>query len=170
MIMKLLQNSTTNKNRMKNVLVILVSLFLSLSSFAQHPGKDKEEFERYKAQRISYMTEKMELTPEEAQKFWPIYNEYDSQRGELHFKKRNLERRVKDEFDKLSTKDFEKINNEIVSIYMQEAELVKTFNERFKKVLPVSKVVLIGPTENEFRFKMIREFRNKEREKEEKKQ
>lgn len=149
---------------MKNILVLLIALLTTVGCFAQRWNQD--DFERYKAQRVSYMTEKMKLTTDEAQKFWPIYNDFDNQRGELHFKKRELERKVQDEFDKLSKKDFEAINAEIVSTFLKEAELAKTFNDKFKQVLPISKVVLIGPTENDFRFKMIREYRQREREKE----
>ena len=149
---------------MKNLAIVLLLCLLSLGSFAQ-PHKDKQEdFELYKAKRVSYMTEKMQLTPEEAQKFWPIYNEFDKARWECHEKRRSLEREVKDNYSSISEADSQKMNQEIVSLYLKEAQLVKTYNDQFLKVLPAKKVILIGPTEDEFRFKMIREYRQKKEE------
>lgn len=148
---------------MKHFTVLLIAVICSISVFAQGHGK-QEDFELYKAKRVSYMTEKMQLTPQEAQKFWPIYNEFDKLRWECHEKRRDLERKVKDNYDKFSDSDFKKMNSEMVALSVKECELVKTYNAKFLEVLPVKKVILIGPTENEFRFKMIQEFRKKEKE------
>lgn len=152
-------------NIMKKLFIFLVLAVLAGTSFAQPPQKDKrEDFEAYKAKRVSYMTEKLQLTPEEAQKFWPIYNEFDQKRGDCHHKRRDLENQVREKYDSLSEKDFSKMNSEIVDLYLEEANLVKTYNDKFLTVLPVQKVILIGPTENDFRFKMIREYREKRKE------
>ncbi|WP_163717312.1 hypothetical protein [Mangrovibacterium lignilyticum] len=148
---------------MKKLFVFILLTVFSLGSFAQ-PQKDKQkDWEQYKAKRVSFMTEKMQLTPDEAQKFWPLYNEFDKARWDCHERRRDLEREVKDKYDSISDADFKKMNQEIVNLYLKEAQLVKTYNDQFLKVLPVKKVILVGPTENEFRFKMIREFRQKER-------
>jgi len=54
--------------------------------FAQPPGgppdgqKRKEKVEVLKR---SYYSEKLELTPAEAEKFWPIYNEFSKKEDEL---------------------------------------------------------------------------------------
>lgn len=148
---------------MKQLLLLLLAVSYSVSVDAQGHGK-QEDFELYKAKRVSYMTEKMQLSPQEAQKFWPIYNEYDRLRGECHEKRRELERKAQNNYDKLSEADFKKLNAEIVALSQKECGLTKTYNDKFLTVLPAKKVILIGPTENEFRFKMIREFRQKEKE------
>ncbi|MFV0375736.1 MAG: hypothetical protein ACK5JD_00380 [Mangrovibacterium sp.] len=147
---------------MKQFIVFILIIVCSVPVFAQGRGK-QEDFELYKAKRVSYMTEKLQLTPQEAQKFWPIYNEYDKLRGEYHEKRRELEKKAWENYDKLSEADFKKLNAEVVSLSVKECGLVKTYNDKFLGVLPAKKVILVGPTENEFRFKMIREFRQKER-------
>lgn len=148
---------------MKQLIVFLLAVTCSFSVFAQGHGK-QEDFELYKAKRVSYMTEKMQLTPQEAQQFWPIYNEFDRLRNQTHEKRRELERKAKENYDKLTEADFKKLNAEIVALSLKECGMMKTYNDKFLAVLPAKKVILIGPTENEFRFKMIREFRQKEKE------
>ena len=161
--MKFSQNSIT-KNSAKSFLVLILFTVCSFSSYAQPTDKDKQEdFELYKSKRVSFMTEKLQLTSQEAQKFWPIYNEFDRMRGECHQKRRDLERDAKDNYDKLSESDFKRMNSEIVALYQKESDLVKRYNDKFLLVLPARKVILIGPSENEFRFKMIREYRQREK-------
>jgi hypothetical protein len=58
-------------------LLLLVSLYVSFVAFAQEPHPIKE---KVAAARIAYITEKLDLTPETAQKFWPLFNELESKR------------------------------------------------------------------------------------------
>ncbi len=147
---------------MKKLTLILGLFFICTTIFAQPRGRH-DNFEKYKSMKISFMTDKLELTPEEAQKFWPIYNEFDQKRFETHQKRRELEEKVKNNYDKFSENEFKKLSYEIIDQYVKESDLLKTYHEKFLKVLPAKKVVILGQIENEFRFKMIREFRQKER-------
>lgn len=153
---------------MKKLAIIFGLLIICISVFAQPKGKH-EDFEKFKALKVSFMTEKMELTPQEAQQFWPIYNEFDKKRFEAHQKRRELEEKVKDNYDKFSESEFKKLSYEIVDQYVKESDLLKEYHEKFLRVLPAKKVVILGQLENEFRFKMIREYRQKERDDENKK-
>ena len=59
---------------MKRLIPILI-LLISFSGFAQRGGEIQEKI---KAQKIAFITDKLELTSEEAQQFWPIYNEFEA--------------------------------------------------------------------------------------------
>jgi hypothetical protein len=62
---------------MKKILLIIVfALGISVVSFAQDDGGEKGNGGRLEALKIGYLTKKLNLTTEEAQKFWPIYNQY----------------------------------------------------------------------------------------------
>ena len=70
---------------MKNIITfICISLFciLSLSAQIRKGSRDK-----IKMLKISYLTDRLKLTPDEAQKFWPIYNANDEKQFELRHKK-----------------------------------------------------------------------------------
>jgi predicted O-linked N-acetylglucosamine transferase (SPINDLY family) len=54
----------------------------------QQANKQKQQFEQQRekieSQRIAFITQELDLTPAEAQAFWPVYNEYDKKRHELN--------------------------------------------------------------------------------------
>jgi Spy/CpxP family protein refolding chaperone len=65
----------------KYLLILLMCLGVAGVSVAQDDGGDKGDGDggRLAALKIAYLTKKLSLTPEEAQKFWPIYNQYMSE-------------------------------------------------------------------------------------------
>ena len=44
--------------------------------------------ERFKALKVAFITEKLDLSPKEAQGFWPIYNKYSNDSDEIRQKQR----------------------------------------------------------------------------------
>ncbi|MFV0555307.1 MAG: hypothetical protein ACK5LR_11490 [Mangrovibacterium sp.] len=146
---------------MKRILILVVMLCAGTMLWAQPSA---EQIEQFKAQKVSYMTDKMNLNTEEAQKFWPIYNEFDESRWKLHNRRRELECQLRDDYDRLAEKDFQRINAEMNDIAQRELNLILKYNAKFLQVLPAKKVVLIVPVENDFRFRVIKDYRRKQRE------
>ncbi|WP_162425706.1 hypothetical protein [Pontibacter pudoricolor] len=72
---------------MKRILLLLficATTFATTAAFAQdRSSSSKERRERVEAAKVAFLTDKMELTSEQAQKFWPLYNEYETKRREL---------------------------------------------------------------------------------------
>jgi hypothetical protein len=63
---------------MKRILTILFLIIASLSlGFAQDEQTTlRNNGGKIEALKIAYLTNKLALSPEEAQKFWPVYNKY----------------------------------------------------------------------------------------------
>ena len=53
-------------------MLLVISSNVTIS--AQDNNRRKDWHERIKAERIAYLTDAMDLTPAEAEKFWPVYN------------------------------------------------------------------------------------------------
>ncbi len=71
----------------KAFLLFLFVTFVSVKTEAQHlPG------ERMRSLEIGYLTKELKLTPEEAQKFWPVYNKYKQELKSLSNSDDELER------------------------------------------------------------------------------
>lgn len=64
---------------MKKYLLILTILLVSISvAFAQE-GDDLTKQEKIQALYVAYVTQQLQFTPEEAQKFWPVHAQFASE-------------------------------------------------------------------------------------------
>ena len=119
------------------------------------PGFEKY-MERFKTERVAFLTEKLDFTVEEAQSFWPIYNEYQDKRGELLSSKRmeNHQRGLQD----MTSKELEAMVDQKVEQEVKLAELKLKFHKDVKKVIPIEKVVRLYRAENEFMNYMLKKI------------
>ena len=63
---------------MKKILMIGVLLWVNINVFAQ-ADNDVDKDDQIKALKIAYITKQLDLTPDEAQKFWPVFNQYETE-------------------------------------------------------------------------------------------
>lgn len=138
----------------------LCLLLLPIAVYAQEENpRYKEAMAKMKAERVSFLTEKLELTVEEAEKFWPVYNEYLVKREELMWGKRQ---RMPHGFDpkELSQEETDQMINDILDQEIRLAQLKKDYFIRLKSVLPSHKVLILHRMEQEFMNHMLNQIRD----------
>jgi len=140
------------------IIIVVIFCFSGLNA-QERRGKNPEMFEKIKAEKISFFTSKLDLTPSEAQAFWPVYNEFEKKRFEIKQQIHEFERMPDEEFAKLSESEIEKLTSNYIGSFEKEALLLKEYNKQFLKILPKKKVLMMYRTENEFRSHLIREYR-----------
>ncbi len=64
---------------MKKSLLLVLFLAIGLSSLAQRPPR-KVDREKLEAARVAFITTRLDLSTEQAQVFWPLFNEYDKKK------------------------------------------------------------------------------------------
>lgn len=144
----------------KLLLISILSIFAFTIAIAQEKhGSTNEMFEKIKAEKISFFTEKLSLTSAEAQAFWPVYNEFEKKRFEIQRQIHEFEHMPDEKFASLSDSDIDKMTNNYISSFEKEATLLKEYNKQFLKVLPKKKVLMMYRTENQFRGHLIREYK-----------
>src|SRR5687767_904503 len=93
---------------------IITALFSSVVYAQPGGGPPPEKREQIESMKIAFLTNKLSLTPEEAQQFWPVYNQYQDELHKLRENHRKERRDVKDEFETMKDAEVEKIvDNEI---------------------------------------------------------
>ena len=146
-----------------NIFFLIVLIFVSGSLVAQ--DRDSNFQDRIRAEKVSFITEKLELTPSEAQKFWPLYNQLERDRWEAQKARRELELKVHEVEEKnLSKQEITKLTRDFSSSMEKEGELYVKYNEEFLKILSPVKVLKLYRSENDFRIYMIRKYRDRGRE------
>ena len=134
---------------MKKITLALLVLGTSLGSIAQEKGTEIKK-ENKKAEKIAFISTKLELTAAEAEKFWPVYNE-----SEAEFKLLKKEHRAamgeKKKISEMSDAEVEKLLDTGLEIQQKELEIRKKYLVKFKEVLPIKKVAKLTRIEHEFR-------------------
>lgn len=108
------------------------------------------QHEKIEAQKIAFITQELNLTPEEAKVFWPVYNEYEAKRSELKKSFKGIDNHHKAEMDKLTEKEASQIlDNQIIEA-QKFLDLRKEYHSKFKTVLPSVKVLKLYEAERDF--------------------
>jgi Skp family chaperone for outer membrane proteins len=132
-----------------------------LFSFRAYSQEFSDKNEAIAAMKVSFITRKLNLTPKEAQAFWPVYNQYEEELETLRKNHRKMLSEAKDDFSQLSDADIEKMVDEQVKFKQNEIDVLKKYHPQFKKVLPVKKVVLLYRAEEEFKRHLIKQIKGK---------
>ncbi len=148
---------------MKSIITFLLGIVFVTSAIAQDVEdhvKDPKAQEKIRAARIAYITEKLGLTPAEAEKFWPIYNEFDQKRKELRVQAKDL-RRTQD-----ANKPQEEIEKNAIAQQHQfrqkELDLEKDYSNRLLNVISAKKVMALPRTEKDFRDLLLRRMQQQQ--------
>ena len=109
--------------------------------------------------KIAYYTENLELTPEEAEKFWPLYNEYDNKKHELRRENRTNSRQFSQQAEQLSDQEVEEIMDRMIENRKKDLQLDIEFHDNLKTILPPKKIMKLYITEIRFREYMLKKIR-----------
>ncbi|MFC0605026.1 Spy/CpxP family protein refolding chaperone [Winogradskyella pulchriflava] len=139
---------------MKTVHTLIFLLFISASVFAQRPNREKIE-----ALKIAHITEQLDLTKEEAQKFWPIYNANEEAENKL--RARSNEARKNNKSDDLSESEAKALLLEMVSIEKERVALRSKMLNDLLEILPAKKIIALVQAERSFKQKIIQEFKER---------
>ncbi len=139
--------------------IILFFLLISITLTAQPPDKCNKHEEQIQAQKVAFLTKNLDLTVQEAQQFWPVYNEYEKKKDALFNDEKNLLRSMINN-DKLSDKEMDDLVNKYVDLQQTEAKLAQEYNIKFKKVLPIKKVMMLYASDHMFKRELLKQLRN----------
>lgn len=145
------------KHVMKRIIGLsFLLIVMSHIVIAQGPAR-----ERIETMKVGFITKKLQLTTEEAQRFWPVYNKFSDEMEKL---KKNAKTTLIDELGSpaaMSDQEADKALQEMLQFKQNEAELMKKYVVEFKKVLPVQKVVMLFKAELDFKKELLRQLRDK---------
>ena len=139
---------------MKKILLILL-ITISVNSFAQ----DSNRQDRIKALKIAFITERLELTETEAQKFWPIYNAFDAENQKL--RKENAIKFRKTDFESMSEQDAKTHLKEMMETDSMRYQLRQEFVSDLLNILPAKKIIILKATEDAFNKRMMEQFKKR---------
>ncbi|WP_396186634.1 sensor of ECF-type sigma factor [Flavobacterium sp.] len=143
-----------------NKLVLIILFLLTIQVFAQPQRGEKKE--QIKALKVGFITTELELTSDEASKFWPIFNAFEDKQFELRQQKmKAFKGRIDSDLDKMSEKEASAL---LAQMETNEDELYqarKKFIASLRGVLPSVKIIKLKKAEDDFNRKLLQQYRDK---------
>ncbi|MEO8148465.1 MAG: hypothetical protein ABI723_12545 [Bacteroidia bacterium] len=140
----------------------LIALFVSLvciGSYAQpgdrQPGGTKDD--KIQSMKIAFLTQRLDLTPEEAQKFWPVFNQFESEMKTLRGNKKDASA----DFDSMNDNDAEKFVDDELVRRQKELDVLKKYHAQFKQVLPIRKVGKLYTAQEDFKRELLKRLQER---------
>ena len=128
---------------MKKILILTSIFFFFLININAQKCTYAEKRERITAKKVAFITEKLDLSVEEAQKFWPVYNELEKKLEKLRTEKQSIMKTLHHDIENVSEKELEEKTSRLVNIKLDIAKLEVEYFEKYKKVLPIKKVFIL---------------------------
>ena len=115
--------------------ITLILLLITLGSTAQ-----RQKRERIRTLKVAFITEKLDLTPKEAQEFWPVYNAFDKQVFQVRSQElRTYRREIRTNYDAMSEEEarilLNKFNTAMEKLHQINTEFSKKVIQRTGSVV-----------------------------------
>ncbi|MCR5886546.1 hypothetical protein LRS06_01910 [Hymenobacter sp. J193] len=142
---------------LSHYLTLALLLLLPLASQAQG-GRRGERLNQLESAKIAFLTDKLTLTPEQAQRFWPVYNEYSDKRRDLNRRQRQLRT---DSPENLTDQQLRDNLRQALTLRQQEVDLEKDYFERFQKVISIRQTANLFVAERQFTKQVLQRVANR---------
>jgi len=147
--------------RIRNPIPFLAILVL-FSAAIPLPGQTEEQIEEFNRQREAFFTERLSLTDQEAETFWPMYYDYFNRKMKLAEDERNTFKYCYKNAENLTHEEFAEALEKIRSLKGQQYKLEdEYYHEKFTEVLPPRKVIMLYKVEWDFRHHLLRQIRKR---------
>lgn len=128
--------------------VSLMMLFLGMTISQAQNERPIEE--RIEAQRIAFITQRLSLSPQEAQVFWPVYNEYREKEKQL-----KESRSTRDDIAEMSETECGDYLGKMLDREQHELDLKRQYTERLKAVISAKKILRLYTAERMFKERLL---------------
>lgn len=139
-------------------LITAIALLISALTFAQG-GKFRDQI---KASKVAFITNELNLTTTEAEKFWPLFNTFDDKQREIKKEKiKGYMNRLDDSEDKLTEKEAAAALAQMEKTEEELHQLRKKFIADLKAILPATKILKLKKADEDFNRKLLKQYKNK---------
>ena len=145
---------------MKKLVVVFILTLTTSLVFSQRPGANRSR-EQIEAAKIGLITERLGLSIEQAEKFWPLYKEFNDKRRQL------MEdfRKQRKNFDAVNATEEQR--QEMLKLgferKQQGLDLEKEYSEKMLSVISTQQLIQLRKAEGDFREMLFQRLENRQR-------
>ena len=147
---------------MKHLLIVclVMSSFTFLAQEKTKKDERKQRTERIEQAKVAFISKKLELSTEEAEAFWPIYNEMQA---EMKAHRKSMKANLKAlKADSLSQNDrsYQNALNSSHESAIKALDIKKEYSQKIGELLGYKKVFELGDAEIAFKKQLVNRMKN----------
>lgn len=136
-----------------NIKTTLIALLFPLFMFSQNISDEKRK--KIESQKIAYITKALDLSSEEAQVFWPVYNNFSEEMKKIRKNRKELFSKSKKNRASLTEKEIANIIDERLKMEQETLDLKVKYNKEFQKVISNKQISALYHAEEEFKKELL---------------
>lgn len=140
-----------------NKLLAMALFLICGTSFAQ----TGEGMDKIKSLKIAFITERLNLSSEEAAIFWPVYNEHEATLEALRIKERNEIRGRLRNFQNMSDSQIEELMDEFLALQKERNDRNIAFLNRMTNLISARKTFLLIKAEDDFKKRLLQQIQKR---------
>lgn len=144
-----------NLFQVKRITLLAILLFCLPVVFAQKDEVKMSKKEKIERLKIGFITNELDLTKEQSEKFWPVYNEMSTKLSTERKTQRKLVKEMKDNYESLSESDCKTKSTAIFSSEIREAELKQKYNDQIAGIIGYKKAAKLLSLEQRFKRELL---------------
>lgn len=145
---------------MKKLVLIALIIAAAFTAAPDAAAQGKVSREKWMTEmrqyKRAYLAKELDLTKEQQNKFFPLYEAMEDECARLDEDTRQMERRVAEAPD-ASDLEYEKAAETIYETKVKQAEIEKTYSEKFKEVLSARQLFHLKEADRKFARDMMRQ-------------
>lgn len=143
---------------MRNILIILLMVFTTSVMAQQRRASDRQQDrsidkEKLESARIAFITNRLSLTPTQAEKFWPLFNQNMKKRNEMM---REMTRINRTDTKELSDQRATELINRKLDIQQNLLDIEKSFMKEITQVISPAQALQLGGVNRDFTRQLYR--------------
>ncbi|HTA84411.1 MAG TPA: Spy/CpxP family protein refolding chaperone [Bacteroidia bacterium] len=144
----------------KNIRIATLVMLFAFVVPVLHAQDRRDKIENM---HTAYLTEKVGLTPDQAKKFWPVYDQFKADEAELQKQRRQNAETVKNAggIDNMNDADVQKLIENEIDVKTRELDLHKKYVVKFQEVISLKQVAKLFIAEEQFKLYLLNQLKNR---------
>jgi Spy/CpxP family protein refolding chaperone len=135
---------------------------MTSTAFAQPGGGNRPKKEKVEELKIAFITTELDLTSEEAQKFWPVYNELSEKLQAENRRQRQLRRDLMSNHATYTDAEFKAKSEAMLDSGVKEAQLRKEYYTKIAAAIGHKKATKLLSLEERFKKELLNRLNGQE--------
>jgi len=145
------------------IFAIVFSIFTIVSTAQSSGGNYENRLEKINSQKVAFITQEMDLSVEDAQQFWPVYNELNEKLEVVKTDRNHFTRKLMNQKNSMTDEELLELMDKFLQLEKQESTLKLEYHEKYKKLISPKKLVDYYMAEKKFRNHLLNRVKESRR-------